>query len=666
MKASETHLQPVFEGSKQYVIPLFQRHYSWKLRHWRNLWDDLLELYIADDGREHFLGAIVTMPVEMQPTGVNKYLLIDGQQRLSTLFTLLAAIRDEAKRRNFQLSDQIHEQYMVNKWSSDQNRLKLLPTQNDRDAFVDIVDGDISGHEPLTQAYRYFARMIARGDENNHSYDLSQLHHMLMQQVVIVSIVLAKDENPYLIFESLNAKGQPLTQADLVRNFLFMSIQDQDEQKIAYNDLWRPMEITLGKHITDFMWRYLTKDGTYIRQGSIYDAIKSRISKLTSVQEIVDVIVDMHTYAEYYRRLIDPETESDPEISRLLKRLNRWEINTAYPFLLALYHDFKRSRISATEMSQILSIIESFVIRRFFCRIPTNALNRLFIGIYKSIDQNDIVNSTKAHLTMRNWPSDDAFISFWKTFPIYPSGRSKTRHILESLEERLTDNNEPVDVTHSRITIEHVMPQTLNEDWEEELGENAAKIHSTLMHTIGNLTLTGKNEPMGNSKFSRKKSVFQKSNFALNKYVSEFNIWNQSTIEARALHLGQLAKTIWQSPMDYELDVDPVDPTGHKPTHITLLGTDYKVRTWREVLLTTIGVLVSKDGEEQFLTKASTVAGSSRNYVSNNSIGMAVPYQLPESDIFIETNLGSRQILSIINRILAACGHESTDFTAHW
>ena len=144
MKASETHLQPVFEGSKQYVIPLFQRHYSWKLRHWRNLWDDLLELYIADDGREHFLGAIVTMPVEMQPTGVNKYLLIDGQQRLSTLFTLLAAIRDEAKRRNNQLSDQLHEQYMVNKWSSDQNRLKLLPTQNDRDAFVDIVDGDIS------------------------------------------------------------------------------------------------------------------------------------------------------------------------------------------------------------------------------------------------------------------------------------------------------------------------------------------------------------------------------------------------------------------------------------------------------------------------------------------------------------------------------------------
>ncbi|HUS84922.1 MAG TPA: DUF262 domain-containing protein, partial [Anaerolineales bacterium] len=225
--------------------------------------------------REHFLGAIVTMPVDMQPTGVNKYLLIDGQQRLSTLFTLLAAIRDEARNQESQLADQVHEQYLVNKYSLDQNRLKLSPTQNDRSAFVDIVKGNIVGSEPLTQAYRFFARVIARGDEHNRPYDLSRLHQILMQQFVIVSIVLARDENPYLIFESLNAKGQPLTQADLVRNFLFMCIQDQEEQRIAYQDLWRPIEITLDRDLTEFMWRYLTKDGTFIRQSSIYEAIKT-------------------------------------------------------------------------------------------------------------------------------------------------------------------------------------------------------------------------------------------------------------------------------------------------------------------------------------------------------------------------------------------------------
>lgn len=200
MKASETKLQPVLEGEKQYVIPLFQRHYSWKKEHWKTLWDDLTELYEAGDGREHFLGAIVTMPVDMQPHGVSKYLLIDGQQRFITLFTILAAMRDLAQEREERLEHKINEQHLVNKWAEGQNRFKMLPTQTDRQLFYQIIDGGVTGHSRLAQAYRFFAKQLKGRDENGKPYDLNHLHNILIQKFMVVSIVLAKDENPYLIF----------------------------------------------------------------------------------------------------------------------------------------------------------------------------------------------------------------------------------------------------------------------------------------------------------------------------------------------------------------------------------------------------------------------------------------------------------------------------------
>ncbi|PJF38474.1 MAG: DUF262 domain-containing protein, partial [Phototrophicales bacterium] len=210
-----------------------------KKQHWEALWDDLTELYESTDDREHFLGAIVTMPIDMQPHGVSKYVLIDGQQRLTTIFTLLAAIRDLAKEENEdKLAQQINEQYLINKWAEGVNRFKLLPTQTDREVFHHVINGSINGQERLAQAYRFFLRKLNGRDEKGDKYEYRRLHNILVQQFMVVSIVLAKDENPYLIFESLNAKGQPLTQADLVRNYLLMRIDDQEEQKLAYQDLW--------------------------------------------------------------------------------------------------------------------------------------------------------------------------------------------------------------------------------------------------------------------------------------------------------------------------------------------------------------------------------------------------------------------------------------------
>lgn len=668
MKASETKLQPVLEGSKQYFIPLFQRHYSWKKQHWETLWNDLIEVYEARDVREHFLGAIVTMPVDMQPHGVAKFLLIDGQQRLTTLFILLAALRDSAAKQEYatKLPEQISEQYLINKWEEGFNAYKLLPTQSDREVFFHVLDNTVSGTSRIAQAYRYFMRELQGHDEQGKPYDLQRLLDVLVQRFVVVSIVLAKDENPYLIFESLNAKGQPLTQADLVRNFLFMQIDDPAEQSLAYKELWHPIELDLEDGLTDFLWRYLTKDGAFVRQGSIYEAIKSKLTNLPGTRRVVDELSDMHTYAGYYKRLVDPESEPNEAIRLRLLRLNRWEVKTSYPFLLALYHDFATRAITVEEFCEVLDTIESYVVRRFFCRVPTNALNRIFIGLNRLVDRDNLVASVQRELLVRNWPADELFTDGLLNFPIYSSGTQKTRHILESLETKLTLNNEPVDIGHPRITIEHIMPQTLNEAWEQELGGHAAETYERYLHSLGNLTLTGMNEPMGNAPFPVKRVTFRESNFALNHFVAEQEGWDQAVIISRAVLLASLAKRIWRRPDVAEISDQQEDPTGRKPTRFRLLGEDYYVQTWREMFLKGTEVLVNHHGVTEFMKRTANVVGSKRRYVAYSSEGMTSALPLGDTGLWVETNLGSRGILSILNHLLVACGHEESEFEAYW
>ena len=314
MKAHETILQPVLEGTKQYIVPLFQRTYSWKSDNWKTLWDDLLSLYTSESARKHFLGALVSMPVDMTPAGVNKFLLIDGQQRITTLFLILAAIRDIAiTKDDGNLSYQINELYLINKWAEGTNSLKLFPSQTDREQFSKIIHrkDDLDSNNNAVKAFRYFKSKLEGKDSSGKQIDLKRMHTTLVQEIMVVNIVLDKEENPYLIFESLNAKGEPLTQADLVRNYILMRITNSDEQEVAYRDFWMPVQNSLGGELTSFIWRYLIKDtnsAKVIRLDEIYDDVKQRLSK-AKPSEVVDLLVDMHTFAGYYLSLINPENE---------------------------------------------------------------------------------------------------------------------------------------------------------------------------------------------------------------------------------------------------------------------------------------------------------------------------------------------------------------------
>jgi uncharacterized protein with ParB-like and HNH nuclease domain len=263
MKASETKLQMIIEGTKQFVVPLFQRPYRWEQKHWEVLWDDLIDLCEEDQPRNHFMGSIVTMPAESVPEGVTKYVLIDGQQRLTTILLVLALMRNIAASLPGTLAKQIEDLLLLNRYQEGNEIYKLLPTQADRHSFMDIMQGHVPTDDTqIGKACKYFTVKL----HATPSLDLDKLRRVIVRHLLLVSIVLDPDDNPHLIFESLNAKGMPLTQADLIRNYFFMRIHT-DQQESAYTKYWNPMQDRLGNDLTEFIRHYLMKEGAVVKRA---------------------------------------------------------------------------------------------------------------------------------------------------------------------------------------------------------------------------------------------------------------------------------------------------------------------------------------------------------------------------------------------------------------
>ena len=273
MQASETKLREIIQGDKQYIVPLFQRPYSWKKSQWEALWNDIIELCTTENPRPHFMGSIVTMPTSAIPEGVSKYLLIDGQQRLTTIFILLCALRDKSKDSNNQLAEELHNKFLINQYQKDPEIYKLQPTQANRESFYILINNEDNINDAIIktkekkckiqECYSFFEKKIRQSN-----LDFGLLKTIISSYLSVVSVVLSTDDNPYLVFESLNANGEPLTQDDLIRNYFFLRIST-DNQKSAYDKYWLPMQETLNDNLTEFIRHYLTKSGAEVRENDI-------------------------------------------------------------------------------------------------------------------------------------------------------------------------------------------------------------------------------------------------------------------------------------------------------------------------------------------------------------------------------------------------------------
>lgn len=305
MDASTTNFQPIFEGVKQYVVPLFQRSYSWTKKNWEVLWSDLQELYETENPRNHFMGSIVTIPTKSVPEGVTKYLLIDGQQRITTIYLILMALGDIYKDRGqTENYEEIKNVYLVNTYKKGKDYYKVLPTQVDRYVFETLnKTPEIKAQHGMWEAYQYFKRKLSL------NIDLDKIKIILTTKLSVVSIVLDEVDNPYLVFESLNHKGKPLSVSDLIRNYVFMKIHIE-KQDMVYNEVWKPMQDRLGESMPEFVRHFLAMNGDYINTGDVYGILKDKIDKLG----IDECLQQLEKYSKYYGFLLRPETVEDEEI----------------------------------------------------------------------------------------------------------------------------------------------------------------------------------------------------------------------------------------------------------------------------------------------------------------------------------------------------------------
>lgn len=550
MKANDTSLRVFLEGGKQFVVPLFQRTYSWKRANVRRLWDDLCGA--TDDRREdpeatHFFGSFVTMPIPSSASKVSRFVIIDGQQRLVTTFVLLAAIRNRVIELapHSDKKDEINETYLKNKFDKD-HRYKVLPTQADRRVFFQIVDAPgpmTDGQHPISAAHRFFARQLASVGSLD---ELVALEDTILSGFSVVDIRLESSDDEYLIFESLNATGTALTQADLIRNYLFMKIA-QDGQQRVYDTIWFPMQQDLGDSLQDFIRHYLAMDGDIPTFSKIYATFRVRVDQRADNEAgIVDSMKELARYAQYYRRFLKPETEEDSRLRALFGAFTRLDTTTPYPLMLSLYDDYVHGRVTRDELADCLKAIETYVVRRAVCRVPAQALNKYFPTLVSSLDSSEIADSLKDTLAAatgaRMMPGDEEFRRSLCQRPLLD--RRIVRYLLEEIER--FDNKEVVDL--QSLQVEHIMPKQLSTEWRQGLGSDWELVHRTYLDTLGNLTLTGYNPEYSNKPFCEKRDMtkgFRQSGLRLNRALADIEEWTQEQIRERARQLSEIALNIW-------------------------------------------------------------------------------------------------------------------------
>ncbi|WQR91222.1 DUF262 and DUF1524 domain-containing protein [Helicobacter pylori] len=559
MEAKESTLLRFFEENQnnQFVIPIYQRLYSWGKEQCKQLWDDIIKIGGNDKMNGHFIGSILY--VQVDATHSSPLLIIDGQQRLTTITLLFIALRDH-------LSDEVKrkeiESYLINSNKDGDNKFRLILSESDRDTLLSLIDKDRrKPSEPsvkIVENFKLFEEWIS---ENT---DKLETIFKGLEKLMIVWIALKKEkDDPQLVFESMNSKGIELTQTDLIRNYIVMETEVK-KQEDFYNQYWRAMEENFKQSekqskredlFNKFVRHYLTiKIGKIPIEKRVYEAFKDYQQK--EGIEIEDLLKDLQKYCGYFCQIAFKK-EADKDLNKALSFLVDLEMDVIYPLLLELYSDYSDGVLSKQDFIPIIALIESYICRRAVCGLGTNSLNKVFPSFTKHIQKDEYFKSLKAHFgyltEKQRFPNNDEFKEHFITIDFY--NFQKREYFLERLEN--FERKEQV-YAHE-YTTEHIMPQTLNLEWERDLGENFQAIHEKYLHTIGNLTLTGYNKEYNNKPFKEKRDMekgFKQSPLRLNQSLKNLESFGEKEIEKRANDLVDWALKIWTYP---KLDAETLE-----------------------------------------------------------------------------------------------------------
>jgi uncharacterized protein with ParB-like and HNH nuclease domain/predicted transport protein len=554
MQAKSANFLTVIKGPKQFVIPIYQRTYSWQIAQCNKLFNDILRISKNGNSPGHFIGSVVYFQENIHTVSdVPKLLVIDGQQRLTTISIMIAALAEFIRDNPVEIDTnftKLQNYYLLNPEEEGDLRYKLLLTRRDKDSLINIIKGvplGIDASLRVADNFKFFKEKI-------NAENVVDIYNGIMR-LFIVDVALEKDkDNPQLIFESLNSTGLDLSQADLIRNYILMG-QEIKLQTELYEKYWFPMEQSYGNEYTAsfdwFMRDYLSvKTGTIPRIDRVYDSFKTYASSSKAPDTITEIVQDIYKFSGYYVNMV-LHKEPDAELQKSFKNISKLKVDVSYPFLLPVYNDYHSSVITMDEFKQIISLVENYVFRRAICGIPTNSMNKTFATLYKSIQKTDYLEGVKAAFQLmdsyKRFPTD---AEFEKEIVVKEVYNFRNRNYLLS---KLENYKRKEFVNVDDYTIEHIMPQNpeLSDEWQKMLGENWKEVQSKFLHSLGNLTLTGYNSELSDKPFSQKKTMeggFNDSPIRLNDFLRKVETWSLENIEARAKELAEKARQIWFAP----------------------------------------------------------------------------------------------------------------------
>jgi len=573
MQAKETNLLKFLNIPKQLIIPIYQRTYSWGLKECEQLWKDILKTGKNGSVFGHFIGSVVYVEKGLyQASTIPKLLVIDGQQRLTTISLLISALCNVAKEKGVEglNPEKLESYYLINDKEEDELKFKLVLTKSDKESLFKIVsNSDLENVDSkrIKENYDFFIDKLSKADLNKVWEGISKL--------IIIDVSLDKErDNPQLIFESLNATGLELTQADLIRNYILMDLEDEEQSRL-YREYWFEMEKSFGhseySELFDrFMRDYLTiKTGKIPNIRDVYSEFKLFSSNYSDVEELVKEIVE---YSKLFVKIVLGK-EDDKELKERFADIGNLKVDVSYPFILEVYKDYKKGDLGKEDLIQILKTIESYVFRRAIVGIPTNSLNKTFANLYSEIDKENYLESFSAALilkdTYKRFPDDTEFKEGFLRKDVYNS--RLRNYILRKLEN--FDRKELVNI--ESYTIEHIMPQNknLSEQWKKDLGDSWKEIQDKYLHTLGNLTLTGYNSELSDNSFMKKRNMeggFADSPIRLNSSLAKLETWNEELILNRANELIEKSFKVWEFPRLNQEILDKYSPKEEEKKEYTM------------------------------------------------------------------------------------------------
>lgn len=602
-------------ASKRFIIPVYQRNYDWKMEHCKQLYDDLVKI-IRQNRKSHFFGSIVS--VQSESGTMEEFLIIDGQQRLTTISLLLLAIyhllsSGKMVSRDHQLMDKILKKYLIDEYEPEEKRIKLKPIKNDQKAFGILFDQDEEyiPDSNLTINYRYFYDRIQHGE-----LDIDELFDAICK-LEIINISLNHEDNPQLIFESLNSTGLNLSEGDKIRNYILMGLPN-DQQTKFYEKYWNRIESYTDYDVSSFVRDYLSiKQQSTPNMNSVYPTFKKYVED-AEVADIEPLLKDLLEYAKRYAFLIKGG-HSDERLNSCIYRLNRLSTSVTRPFLLEVIRLSESGALTADELIEVFHFTESYLFRRAICDLPTNALNKIFLLLHREIirfdgDESHYVEKFKYALLSKRertrFPSDEEFAECMSTRNIYGMNPKNKLYLFERLENSETSETKDVwgHLDRGEYSIEHIMPQHLTAAWIVSLGDNYEAIHTNWLHRLANLTLTAYNSHYSNSPFAEKRDMphgFKDSGLRINQWVGQKEQWGLPELEERDQLLKNTVIGIWPyptsnyHPQKKQMDAIALDEdvilTGRVLSKYSFKGAEQPVASWADMYQQVITMLHSEN-----------------------------------------------------------------------